>query len=123
MNQALRESHLTKRVTLNDTVYAGTLIEEGKIFVKVRNLQDESRIAKIIDMIDTNESLKASIQSKAEHMADAIVPYSFLGFFGVLGIYKKSHKSYCSFIGGLFLRDSFININFSDFSNARSLNA
>ena len=74
---------LSKRVTLNDTVYAGTLIEEGKIFVKVRNLQDESRIAKIIDMIDTNESLKASIQSKAEHMADAIVPYSFLGFFGV----------------------------------------
>lgn len=67
---------LSKRVTLNDTVYAGTLIEEGKIFVKVRNLQDESRIAKIIDMIDTNESLKASIQSKAEHMADAIVPYS-----------------------------------------------
>jgi len=42
---------LSKRVTLNDTVYAGTLIEEGKIFVKVRNLQDESRIAKIIDMI------------------------------------------------------------------------
>jgi len=74
---------LSKRVTLNDTVYAGTLIEEGKIFVKVRNLQDDSRIAKIIDMIDTNESLKASIQSKAEHMADAIVPYSFLGFFGV----------------------------------------
>ena len=34
-------------------------------------------------MNHTNESLKASIQSKAEHMADAIVPYSFLGFFGV----------------------------------------
>lgn len=63
---------LSKRVTLNDTVYAGTLIEEGKIFVKVRNLQDDSRIAKIIDMIDTNESLKASIQSRAEHMADAL---------------------------------------------------
>ena len=80
---------LSKRVTLNDTVYAGTLIEEGKIFVKVRNLQDESRIAKIIDMIDTNESLKASIQSRAEHMADAIVPYSFLGFFGVWALTRN----------------------------------
>ena len=80
---------LSKRVTLNDTVYAGTLIEEGKIFVKVRNLQDDSRIAKIIDMIDTNESLKASIQSKAEHMADAIVPYSFLGFFGVWALTRN----------------------------------
>ena len=80
---------LSKRVTLNDTVYAGTLIEEGKIFVKVRNLQDDSRIAKIIDMIDANESLKASIQSKAEHMADAIVPYSFLGFFGVWALTRN----------------------------------
>jgi len=80
---------LSKRVTLNDTVYAGTLIEEGKIFVKVRNLQDDSRIAKIIDMIDTNESLKASIQSRAEHMADAIVPYSFLGFFGVWALTRN----------------------------------
>ena len=80
---------LSKRVTLNDTVYAGTLIEEGKIFVKVRNLQDDRRIAKIIDMIDTNESLKASIQSKAEHMADAIVPYSFLGFFGVWALTRN----------------------------------
>ncbi len=33
-------------------------------------------------MIDTNESLKASIQSRAEHMADAIVPYSFLDSLG-----------------------------------------
>lgn len=74
---------LSKRVTLNDSVYAGTLVEEGKIFVRVRNLQEDSRIAKIVNMIDTNESLKASIQSRAEHMADAIVPYSFLGFFGV----------------------------------------
>ena len=76
---------LSKRVTLNDTVYAGTLIEEGKIFVKVRNLQDESRIAKIIDMIDTNESFKKSIHSiKSRNIwLMPCVPYSFLGFFGV----------------------------------------
>ena len=40
-------------------------------------------------MIDTNESLKASIQSRAEHMADAIVPYSFLGFFGVWALTRN----------------------------------
>ena len=80
-------------------------------------------LLKIIDMIDTNESLKASIQSRAEHMADAIVPYSFLGFFWGLGIDKRSLQEPLSFISGLFLCDSSININFSDFSNARSFNA
>ena len=109
-------------MTLNDTVYAGTLIEEGKIFVKVETYKMIA-IAKIIDMIDTNESLKASIQSRAEHMADAIVPYSFLGFFGVWALTRNLTRATALLLVGLFLCDSFININFSDFSNARSFNA
>lgn len=80
---------LSKHVKKNDTVFAGTLVEEGKLFIRVRNLQDESRISNIVKMIDTNESLKASIQAKAEHLADSIVPFSFLGFFGVLALTRN----------------------------------
>lgn len=75
---------LSKPVEENDTVFAGTIVEEGKIYVRVRNLQQDSRISLIVDMINTNESLKAEVQARAEHLADAIVPYSFLGFFFVL---------------------------------------
>ena len=75
---------LSKMVKQGRSVFAGTVVEEGKIYIKVRNLQLESRINKIVDMIDTNESLKAGIQSGAEHLADAIVPYSFVAFFGLL---------------------------------------
>lgn len=75
---------LSKMVKQGSSVFAGTVVEEGKIYIKVRNLQLESRINKIVDMIDTNESLKAGIQSGAEHLADAIVPYSFVAFFGLL---------------------------------------
>ena len=75
---------LSKMVKQGSSVFAGTVVEEGKIYVKVRNLQLDSRINKIVDMIDTNESLKAGIQSGAEHLADAIVPYSFVAFFGLL---------------------------------------
>lgn len=75
---------LSKAVGKDDTVFAGTVVEEGKIYVKVRNLQKESRINKIVDMIDVNETLKAGVQSRAEHLADSIVPFSFLGFFGLL---------------------------------------
>lgn len=75
---------LSKMVKQGSSVFAGTVVEEGKIYIKVRNLQLESRINNIVDMIDTNESLKAGIQSGAEHLADAIVPYSFVAFFGLL---------------------------------------
>lgn len=75
---------LSKMVKQGSSVFAGTVVEEGKIYIKVRNLQLESRINKIVNMIDTNESLKAGIQSGAEHLADAIVPYSFVAFFGLL---------------------------------------
>ena len=79
----------SKHVKKNDTVFAGTLVEEGKRFIRVRNLQDESHISNIVKMIDTNESLKASIQAKAEYLADSIVPFSFLGFFGVLALTRN----------------------------------
>lgn len=75
---------LSKMVKQGSSVFAGTVVEEGKIYIKVRNLQLESRINKNVDMIDTKESLKAGIQSGAEHLADAIVPYSFVAFFGLL---------------------------------------
>lgn len=75
---------LSKAVKAGSSVFAGTIVEEGKIDVKVKTLQSESRMSKIVDMIDTNESLKAGIQSKAEHLADAIVPFSFLSFFALL---------------------------------------
>lgn len=68
---------LSKHVKKNDTVFAGTLVEEGKPFIRVRNLQDESHISNIVKKIDTNESLKASIQAKAEHLTDSIVLFSF----------------------------------------------
>lgn len=59
-------------------VHAGTVVEEGSIVIEVRSINDETRLNKIIDMIEDSEELKASIQSKAERLADSIVPYSLL---------------------------------------------
>lgn len=61
------------------TVYAGTVVEEGSIVVAVRALASDTRINKIIDMIDQSETMKAGVQSRAEKLADSIVPFSFLG--------------------------------------------
>jgi Cu2+-exporting ATPase len=60
------------------SVYAGTVVEEGELVVRVTAFDSETRIRKIAEMIDESEALKADIQNRAEKMADAIVPYSFL---------------------------------------------
>lgn len=59
-------------------VHAGTVVEEGSIVIEVHSVNDETRLNKIIDMIEDSEELKAGIQSKAEKLADSIVPYSLL---------------------------------------------
>ena len=60
------------------TVHAGTAIEEGNLIVEVFSINKETRLNKIIDLIENSEELKADTQSKAEKLADSIVPYSFL---------------------------------------------
>ena len=64
--------------SLGKTVHAGTVIEEGNIVVEVYSMNKETRLNKIIDLIENSEDLKAETQSKAEKLADSIVPYSFL---------------------------------------------
>ena len=63
-----------------DSVFAGSVVEAGKLTVTVRSLSEDSRLQKIVSLIDESEQLKAGIQSNAERIADSIVPYSFLGF-------------------------------------------
>ena len=64
--------------TNGKTVHAGTVMEEGNIVVEVYSMNKETRLNKIIDLIENSEELKAETQSKAERLADSIVPYSFL---------------------------------------------
>lgn len=64
--------------TNGKTVHAGTVLEEGNIIVEVYSMNKETRLNKIIDLIENSEELKAETQSKAEKLADSIVPYSLL---------------------------------------------
>ena len=60
------------------TVHAGTVVEEGNLIVEVYSMNKETILNKIIDLIENSEELKANTQSKAEKLADSIVPYSFI---------------------------------------------
>lgn len=75
------------------SVYAGTVVEEGNIRIRVRTLADDTRINKIVDFIEGSEKFKSDLQSRAEVLADSIVPYSFMmaaGVFLVTGNWRKA---------------------------------
>ena len=59
--------------------YAGTVVEEGGITIRVREANGSSKYEKIMAMIEESEKLKSSLEGKAEHLADKLVPYTFLG--------------------------------------------
>ena len=65
------------------TVYAGTVLEEGSLVIQTAALAGESRIQQIVGLIENSEALKAGAQSRAERLADAIVPFSFAGALAV----------------------------------------
>ena len=74
-------------------VFAGTVLEHGSIVVKVSSIMEETRIAKILEMINDSELNKASMQSKMEHFADKIVPLNFLLFAGIYLVTRNIHKA------------------------------
>lgn len=64
-------------------VYAGTVLEEGFLTIRSIRVGDETRISKIIQVIEQSEGLKADVQNYAERLANRIVPYNFLLSVGV----------------------------------------
>lgn len=61
------------------TVYAGTVVEEGELTILVKETEGASKFEKIVAMIEESEKLKSGLESKAEHLADRLVPCSLGG--------------------------------------------
>lgn len=80
VNQAsLTGESLPVRKEKNGYVYAGTVLEEGELFVRVKETKGSTRFEKIVTMIEESEKLKSASESKAEHLADKLVPYTLAG--------------------------------------------
>lgn len=77
VNQAsLTGESVPVRKTEGSTAYAGSVVEEGELTILVKEVGGSSRFEKIVTMIEETEKLKSSMESKAEHLADRLAPYS-----------------------------------------------
>ncbi len=63
-----------KRVGMS--VFAGTVVEEGELTIRVTKTEGCGRFDKIVKMIEESEKLKSSLESKAERLSDKLVPYT-----------------------------------------------
>ena len=60
-------------------VYAGTVLEEGELLIEVKENSGTTKYDKIVAMIEETEKLKSTVESRAEHLADRLVPYTLAG--------------------------------------------
>lgn len=62
--------------TVGNTVFAGTVVEEGEITIRVKEAEGNNRFDQIVTMIEESEKLKSELEGKAEHYADKLVPWT-----------------------------------------------
>lgn len=80
VNQAaLTGEAIPVKKSADSYVYAGTVLEEGEVSFRVKKAAGTTRYERIIRMIEESEKMKSSLESRAEHLADRLVPFSFLG--------------------------------------------
>jgi len=61
------------------TVYAGTVVEDGEITVRVKGGAGSNRYDRIVKMIQDSEAFKSNLESRASHLADRLVPWCLGG--------------------------------------------
>ena len=62
--------------TVGNTVFACTVVEEGEITIRVKEVEGNNRFDQIVTMIEESEKLKSELEGKAEHYADKLVPWT-----------------------------------------------
>ncbi len=79
VNQAsMTGESVAVRKGIGMSVFAGTVVEDGELTVRVTQTEGCGRFDKIVKMIEESEKLKSSLESKAERLADKLVPYTLL---------------------------------------------
>lgn len=75
------------------TVFAGTVVTEGELFVKVRVVGSQTKVQNILSMIDSSQQYKVSSQIRSEKLADQLVKYNFLLALGTFLVTRNITKT------------------------------
>lgn len=90
VNQAsMTGESMPVRKTVDGTVFAGTVVEDGEICIRVTGTVGDTRFDRIVKIIEDSEAFKSNLEGRANHLADRLVPWC-LG--GTLLTYLITHN-------------------------------
>ena len=75
---ALTGEPLAIERTVGDDVFAGTAVEDGEAYVRVKAAATDTKLRGIVNLVEQSEGLKAASLAARENLADKIVPWNFL---------------------------------------------
>ena len=75
--------------TVGDDVFAGTSVEAGEAFVRVKARPGETRLRSIVSLVHNADQYKSERQARREEMAARIVPWNFL-LAGIVALTTRS---------------------------------
>lgn len=62
---------------MDSTAFAGTVLEEGELVIRVRAVSGKTRYDRIVQLIEESESMVSVTQSRAEKVVSRLIPYTF----------------------------------------------
>lgn len=94
INQAaLTGEPLADEKRKGQSVYAGTIIQEGELHIRVRAVGSNTRIRGILNQLESSQQLKISSQIRSEQLADRLVRYNFLLAFLIWAVTRNTTKA------------------------------
>jgi len=80
VNQAsMTGESMPVRKTVDGPVFAGTVVEDGEIRIRVTGTVGDTRFDRIVKMIEDSEAFKSNLEGRANHLADRLVPWCLGG--------------------------------------------
>ncbi len=78
VNQAaLTGESILAEKRLESTVFAGTVLEEGELVIRVHAVSGQTRYDRIVQLIEESESMVSVTQSRAQALVSRLIPYTF----------------------------------------------
>jgi Cu2+-exporting ATPase len=79
--------------TKGDRVYAGTFIEDGKLYIAAEKIGDETAVAKIVSIIQESMNEPIETQKSAEELANKFVIPTFLTSGGIYALTSNLNRT------------------------------
>lgn len=99
------------------SVYAGTVLEEGELQIRVKAVTGSTRYEKIVSMIEDSEKLKSSVEGKAETFGRQTCTVYITWYRGGVAAYKKCNPDIVCSDGRLLLCFEAGNANYGTVCN------